>query len=510
MLPSFSAVPLLATAMSLPDLTQPTQLQALALGFGWLLVLLVGAAIGLGLALAALNFSLKPQQEAAITRFDRWVVEYSKVVGWLPTVALVALVTVALYLGGSTLAHRYQGWEQERFGSSSNPTNAIEQVAPQIEYTASEPYTYTTQLEGKVVKVQDNRSVQRTLNPIASNLRLKLGSTNAKDVAEVNFSGEYQIKNTTNTSGLTFKMAPPQGLGLVQNFTVEKDGQRLAPSAENSYLFPVTISAGNTESVRVSYRGQGSPRWLYRPPSQLLSKLQLVIETNLANVNAIGGLLPSQVENQVNGKVLTWVLGDNAAVNQPLGAGNTFVADRFSGLVPRLLLWTPALWLWWLALLAINQPLRWRDLGASAGAVMAALAALAYASRIIRTELVLPYLLPQTLWLGLATLLLVIGVGLARQRRQAIGVALSALVAVVLPAFGLLGAYSGLILAIAGLLSLGWLATPSWYGRPRRLVAPVVTTEELHLLEQGRVEDGEVSSIASEQGLVNPPAQPKM
>jgi hypothetical protein len=482
---------LLAAATSqLPDLTQPSQLVNVASGFGLGLLLFAGLAIGLGIALALINFALKPQQGSAIAILDRWTIRYTELLALLQKTALIGILAVFLFLGCSTLANRYSFWEQSKFGGSNTVTNAVEQVGPEIEYTTTEPYSYNTQLNGKVVKVQDSRAVKKTMSPIGSNIRVKIASTNVKQVAEVNFVGEYQVKNTAPAdSTLLLKMSPPQGFGLVQNFVVEKDGQRLLPSAGQSYNFPLSLAPNSTSQLRVSYRGQGVPRWMYRVQGQLISKLQLAIETDLSNMDAIGGLVPTQVENRGLGRVLTWVFTDNVSVNQGFGAGTTFVADRQSGILPRLLTLAPAAWLWWLMLLLLSLPLGLKDIAVSAGAFFAAITALTYGSRLIRTDFISPYLTAPTLWLGITGLLMLLGIGLARQRRTAIGVALSAIVGLVLPILGLLSAYSGAILGLAGLLSLGWLATPRWYGRPRQLkVAKVSQDENQPLLDSGNAE----------------------
>jgi hypothetical protein len=474
-----------ATAFSkLPDLTQPSQLTAITSNFALGLLVFGLIAIGLGLALALINFALKPQQSSAVAILDRWTIRYTELLQLLQNTALIAILGVGLFLFCGTLANRYQNWEQTRFGGSNISTSAIEQAAPQIEYTATEPYSYNTQLNGRVVKVQDSKAVKKTMLPTASNIRLKMTSTNTKDVAEINFAGEFQVKNTAPlNSTLLLQMHPPQGLGLVENFTVEKDGQRLLPQPGSDYNFPLTLAPGSIGQLRVSYRGQGSPRWLYRTQGQLISKLQLTIETDLKNVDGIGSLVPTQVEARGSNKVLTWVFADNASVTQPFGAGSTFVADRQSGILPQLLTIAPAFWLWWLALLLISVPLALRDMAASAGVFLALMAALTYGSRWIRTDLVAPYLTAQTLWLGMTGLLILVGVGLARQRRIAIGVALSAIVGMVLPVFGMLGSYRGPLLGLAALLSIGWLATPRWYGRSRQLKVAQDLQPDLPMLD---------------------------
>lgn len=479
---------LLATAVpKLPDLTQPSQLTAIASTFALGLLVFGLITIGLGLALALINFALKPQQTSAVAILDRWTIGYAELLKLLQNTALIAILSIGLFLFCGTLANRYYAWEQSRFGNNNISTSAIEQAAPQIEYTATEPYSYNTQLNGRVVKVQDTRAVKKTMLPTSSNMRLKMTGTNTKNVAEINFAGEFQVKNTAPlNSTLILQMHPPQGLGLVENFTVEKDSQRLLPQQGSDYSFPMTIAPGATGQLRVSYRGQGAPRWLYRTQGQLLSRLQLTIETDLKNVDGIGSLVPTQVEAKGKSKVLTWVFADNASVTQPFGAGSTFVVDRQSGVLPRLLTVAPAFWLWWVVLLLMSFPLGLKDMTASAGVFLALISALTYGSRLIRTDLASPYLTSQTLWLGMTGLLILVGIGLARQRRSAINVALSATVGLVLPVFGLLGEYRGPILGVAALLSLGWLATPRWYGRTRRI--EVVKNIQKELLLDGAKE----------------------
>lgn len=469
----------------LPDLTQTNQQIAIANNFGLGLLVFAAIAIGLGIALALINFALKPQQTSAVAVLDRWTIRYTELLQLLQTTALIAILSVGLFLACGTMAHRYQVWEQSKLGTTV-ATRAVEQVAPQIEYTATEPYSYNTQLDGKVVKVQDSKAVKKIMLPSASNLRLKMMATDQKNVAELDFAGDYQIRNiasATDNNNLILQIRPPQGLGVVKNFTVQKDGQRILPQQGNDYNFPLTLAPGATSQIQVNYRGQGSPSWLYRTQGQLLSKLQLAIETDLKHVDGLGGLMPTQVENKGNSKLLTWVFGDNAAVDRPFGAGTTVMVDRQAGILPGLLAIAPALWLWWLALLLMAMPLGLRDMTASAGVFLALIAALTYGSRLIRTDWVLPYLTPQTLWLGMSALVMMLGIGLARRRQVAAKVALAALVGLVLPVLGLLGQYRGPMMGMAALMSIGWLATPRWYGRTHRLKVAQNIQPELPLLD---------------------------
>jgi hypothetical protein len=489
----------------LPDLTQTNQLIAIANNFGLGLLVLALLAIGLGMALALINFGLKPKQASAVAVLDRWTIRYTELLQLLQTTALIAILSVGLFLCCGTLANRYQVWEQSKFGTPVATSARIEQAAPQIEYTATEPYSYNTQLDGKVVKVQDSKAVKKIMLPSASNLRLKMMATENKNVAEIDFAGDYQIRNTssaTDNSTLILQMRPPQGLGVVKNFTVQKDGQRVLPQQGNDYNFPLTIAPGATSQIQVNYRGQGAPSWLYRTQGQLLSKLQLAVETDLKNVDSIGGLMPTQVENKGSNKLLTWVFGDNAAVDRPFGAGATVMVDRQSGILPGLLSIAPALWLWWLALLLMAMPLGLRDITASAGVFLALTSALTYGSRLIRTDWVLPYLTPQTLWLGMTASIAILGISLARRRQVAANVALAALVGLVLPVFGLLGQYRGPIIGMAALMSIGWLATPRWYGRPRRIRVAQEVPQDLLLLDGADnrpVAQEAVESMQSEQ-----------
>jgi hypothetical protein len=50
----------------------------------------------------------------------------------------------------------------------------LEQNAPQIRYITEEPYTYTTRVNGRIVKVNDKQKVTRYLNLVGLQIQVKI------------------------------------------------------------------------------------------------------------------------------------------------------------------------------------------------------------------------------------------------------------------------------------------------------------------------------------------------
>jgi hypothetical protein len=50
----------------------------------------------------------------------------------------------------------------------------LEQNAPKIRYITEEPYTYTTRVNGRIVKVNDKQKVTRYLNLVGLQIQVKI------------------------------------------------------------------------------------------------------------------------------------------------------------------------------------------------------------------------------------------------------------------------------------------------------------------------------------------------
>jgi hypothetical protein len=452
----------------LPDLTQPQQLVLIArsLPIGIAVFLLV--VIGLGIAIALLNFSLKPQQESSTVVVGSWIVRYTQLLQILQHAAVVLTVLTISSLLCFTLANRYHFWEYSRFARSAITAPQLEQLSPQIRYTVKEPYNYMTEAEGKSAKVRDERDITKVLPVNSSNIQVKISKILVQNAERylysVNFLGEYEVKNTIpGTEKFIATIAPPAGFSLLENFVVEQDGQKLARNNSGSYEFPLQIASNGTGQLRVLYQAQGTPRWLYKTKGELLSNFNLSIDSNFKNLDVLNGLLPSRTEKRPDGKTISWTFSDGASVPYSFGAGITVSPASQSGLLPRLLIATPAIWLWWLFLLYLSIPLRIKDIAISAGVAISSILMLVYTSRLVRTEFTNFYITPEITWLTFSLLLLSLAWGLGKSWRSSLAAIVCTITGLILPVLAFLNNYNGLTLSIAALLSVIWLVVCNWH-----------------------------------------------
>jgi hypothetical protein len=254
----------------LPDLTQPQYLDRI---FGQLpiaVAIFAVLAIGLGAGMALINFSRQSYPHERNVVVGDWVVRADRLMRGLQQVVLVSVLMLAGFLFCSTLANRQNSWEQARLTQAA-PTIAgepIQQTSPQVSYTSQEPYVYTTTLNGKLVKVQDKKDVTRQTAVSGSNLQVRIDPTQRKPGEEANylvdFRGDYQVTNPVGTTDrFVFKIDPPTNYSLLQNFSVDQDGKRLTAINPGEYRYPLQIAPGSVSKLRVSYRTQGSPQWVY-------------------------------------------------------------------------------------------------------------------------------------------------------------------------------------------------------------------------------------------------------
>lgn len=451
----------------LPDITQPQQLISMAQSLPLTFIILGVLAIGLGLALALLNFSLKPQQKSSAVALGGWVVRYTQLIHVLQH---AAVVTIVLVMGGLlcfTLANRYHFWEQSRFARPAMMAAQLEQVAPQVRYTVKEPYNFISTIDGQVTKVRENKDVTKILPVNKSDIQVKISKILVQNAERsmyiANFLGEYEIKNTVlETDKLILTMPPPTGYALLENFVVEQDGQRLDRKNSGTYEFPLQIAPNGTSKLRVSYQAQGSPRWLYNSKGELLENFTLSI-SNFKNLDVVSGLLPTRAETRKEGKTLSWIYENGAAVPYPFGAGIVVLPSVQTGILPRLLIFAPAIWLWWLILLYLSITISFKDIAISAGVSFASILTLVYAVRLFKTEFTHILVTPEIIWLIFSLLLIAIAWGLGRNWRGSLAAVICTIAGLILPVLGFLNNYNGLTLSLSALLSIVWLAIRNWH-----------------------------------------------
>lgn len=446
----------------LPDLTHPTELSQFGtqvLKASLLLVFLVGA---LGIAIALLSFSLRRDQLKQAIFLDQWVVRYSLLLRGLQHLALVLVLLVGGFFLCSTLANRYHYWEQARVAqvAESVAGDRLEQPAPQVRYVIQEPYTYTTQVDGKIVKVNDTREVSRFLTLAGSLVQVKLDQStdaqNRRTIYRVEYTADYKVVNQLNdVNNFFFEVPPPNGYSLLQNFKVERDGTRLLQRNPGDYSFPFRLEPGQETTFLVTYKAQGGPRWVYNANGQLLSNFRLTALANFAGADFASGIVPTEINVEGLSTRFTWVFDENVSVKNPFGVFTSTDPIRHTGILPRLLLLIPAVFLWWLLLLYMSLPMTLRNVALAGGVFFACLLALTYLSRLMNAQLA---------WTVISLVLLTLAWGLGSNRRASLAAVICTIAGAVLPVFGLLVPLSGLTLSVAGFLSAVWLAVRHWYG----------------------------------------------
>lgn len=447
----------------LPDLTQPTQLIEFGSRVLRVFFLIAGIVGFLGIVLALLNFSGRRNEPELGIAIGQWLQGYSVLLRILLHGALVFILVITGFFLCSTLGTRYHFWEQARVSQVAESVSGerLEQSAPQIRYVIQEPYSYNTQAGNRIVRVQETRTINRFLAVAGSQIQVKIDQTSdpqkkGRGIYLVDFSADYRVVNQLDsTQNFFFELSPPSSYSLLQNFKVEQKGTRLNPTNPGEYSFPFNIAPGQETSFRVTYKAQGSPRWVYNANGQLLSNFRLSVLANFSGADFASGIVPTERKVEGQGTRYTWIFDDNVSVQNPFGVFTATERVQNTGILPRLLILAPALFLWWLLLLYLSLPMSLRDVALTGGLFFACILALTYFSRVIN---------PQLAWLVISPFLLILAWGLGRTWRASLAAFISTIAGGVLPVLGLLVPYSGLTLSLAGLLSVAWLAALNWYG----------------------------------------------
>jgi hypothetical protein len=376
------------------------------------------------------------------------------------------LITISGFFLCSTLANRYHHWEQARIAAvaSNVAGERLEHTAPQLRYTVEEPYTTNTVVNGQVVEEKRTQEVSRFLTPSHTQVDVTLQQTTDpatnRLLYQVGFDGNYEVTNSLDTTeDFFFEAPPPVGYTLLQDYRVERSGQRLRSPQPGNYAFPLRLAPDETAQFHIVYQALGSPRWVYNAGSQLLSNFRLTALANFPGADFASGIVPTKMQPEGRGTRFTWEFADNVSVLNPFGVFTATAPIRNTGVLPRLLLLAPALLLWWLLVLYLSVPLRLRDVAIASGIFFASLLTLTYLSRIIPAAFA---------WAILAPVILILAWGLGRNQRASIAAAIATISGAILPVFGLLVPFTGLTLSLAGLLSVVWLTLRHWYGwQPR-------------------------------------------
>lgn len=444
----------------LPDLTHPEEL----IKFGTQLIqgslLFAFLIVALGVAIALISFSLRRNTSEQAVFFGEWSIRYSQLLKELQHLALILILVVTGFFLTSTLSNRYHYWEQAKVAqvAESVAGDKLEQIAPQVRYIVEEPYSYTTQVNGKIVKVTDKQKVTRYLNVAGSNIQVKIDqSVNVQSrsaIYLIDYTADYKIVNSlSDVNSFFFEAPPPLGYSLLSSYKVERDGTRLKQINPGDYGFPLQLEPGQETTIKVSYQAQGGPRWVYNATDQLLSQFRLTTIANFRNADFASGIVPHEIKSDGDSTQFTWIFDENVSVRNPFGVFTATKPIGKTGIMPRLLLLAPALFLWWILLLYLSLPMSLKNLAIAAGIFFACLLTLTYLARVMNAEIA---------WLIISLILLGFIYGLGANRHAALAAIICTIAGAILPVFALLIPFSGLTLSLAGLLSVGWLAIHHW------------------------------------------------
>ncbi|MDP5016147.1 MAG: UbiA family prenyltransferase, partial [Dolichospermum sp.] len=375
--------------------------------------------------------------------------------------ALILILLVTGFFLCSTLSNRYHYWEQAKVAqvAASVAGDKLEQIAPQVRYITEEPYVYTTQVNGKIVKVNDKQKVTRYLTLASSQIQVKIDQSvdvqNRSSIYQTDYTANYKVINElSNINSFFLEVPPPNGSLILRSYKVERDGTKLKQTNNDNYSFPFRLEPGTETTFKVTYQADGGPRWVYSSSNQLLSQFRLVAIANFSNADFASGIIPNDIKSDGNSTQFTWTFAENVAVKNPFGVFTSTKPIDKTGIIPRLLLLAPALFLWWILLLYLSLPITLKDVTIAGGIFFACLLTLTYMTRVINAELA---------WLMIALIFLALIYGLGANRHHSLAAIICTIAGVILPVFGLLIPFTGLTLSIAGLLSAAWLAVLHWY-----------------------------------------------
>lgn len=122
----------------------------------------------------------------------------------LQHLTLVLILLVPGFFLCSTLSNRYHYWEQAKVAqvAESVAGEKLEQLAPQICYSIQEPYSYNTQVGGKIVKVNETRQINRFLTLAGSQIQVKLDQSvdvpDRSSIYRANYTADYKVIGLTH------------------------------------------------------------------------------------------------------------------------------------------------------------------------------------------------------------------------------------------------------------------------------------------------------------------------
>ncbi|MBE9050346.1 hypothetical protein IQ243_07975 [Nostocales cyanobacterium LEGE 11386] len=445
-----------------PDLTHPIELIQFGTQVIQASLLLVFLVLALGVAIALVSFSVRRHQSEQLIFLGEWAVRYSQILQGLQHLTLILVLLVVGFFLCSTLSNRYHHWEQAKVAQvvQSVAGDKLEQIAPQVRYVTQQPFTYTTQVDGKIIKVTDTQEVNRFLALSGSQVLVKLDQNTdvqgRSAIYRADYTADYKVINKLkDINSFFFEAPPPNGYSLLSNYKVERDQTRLEPNNPGEYGFPFRLQPGEETNFRVTYQAQGGSRWVYNTAGQLLSNFRLTAIANFASADFASGIVPHETKVERRSTEFTWIFDDNVSVRNPFGVFTNTNPIRNTGIIPRLLLLAPALFLWWIFLLYWSLPMSLKNVAIAGSIFFACLLTLTYLARFMNAQLA---------WTMISLILLALTWGLGYNRSASLAAIICTIAGAILPVLGLLVPFSGITLSVAGLLSVIWLAVRHWYG----------------------------------------------
>jgi hypothetical protein len=451
---------------SLSDLTQPEQLRQFSQSFLHYFLLLTVIVVVFGIVLSLFNFGLRNNQGERDNILNHWIENYQYLIrGWQQAILVVTIIIIGYYLC-STLAIRYHFWEQAKIQKISITVagSRLEQVAPKLRYQIQEPYSFYSQIGGNLTKIEEIRPVDRYLSLTKSDIKVTIDQFRNPQTDQenytVNFEGVYQATNSLQeTKDLYFEVNPPSDYILLQGFRVERGGKKIEPENPGNYSFLTTLKPNQSQNFRVSYQAQGSPKWVYNAQGEILNNFRLVAIANFSLADFASGIQPTNITDNDGGTTFTWEFNDNVSVQNPFGVFTATESVKNTGVIPRLLILAPAIFLWWLLLLYLSFPLIPKEIAMVAGIYFASILALTYSSRI--TDI-------YGSWAIISLILLCLIWGLGKNKQEKAATIICTISGLIIPVIGFLVPYTGITLSIAGLLSVTWLVIINWYMENRQ------------------------------------------
>jgi inner membrane protein involved in colicin E2 resistance len=226
--------------------------------------------------------------------------------------------TLAWVILGSTIFSRTYSSDEKlssKVGSTWGTPQA--QQPPSAVYTTTEVGHNVKEVDGKVIKTNDEVKTDHYLAPESSNVDVALNLDHRQkgllwySTYAVKFAGAYAFTNPTEKDQFTtFRLKFPADKAIYDDVVVNLDGKPAATSNDRGAIIAqANVPAGKTVIMDVAYRSQGMDSWQYTLGSDVAQAKNFVLtmHTNFRDIDfAENTLSPTQKQATTNGWDLTW------------------------------------------------------------------------------------------------------------------------------------------------------------------------------------------------------------